>query len=189
MYWLFTWSMYISPKTYRIKEVFHPNLPFGVAYTAHPFLCPFFSLCFVFFLNDYHMVKEEKWNICDLKNIIYNKVNDLFFLSVSKVCGSLICLGCICLGGICPGGICPGGKCPGGYMSRGKCPVGTCPGGGGLCPRTAEMISYAPTGPEPRLISHSMLMLVISSQSVSYVFSPADIVSIFLLWFGFAFSL
>ena len=31
------------------------------------------------------MVKEEKCNINDLKNIKYNKVNVLFFLSVSKV--------------------------------------------------------------------------------------------------------
>ena len=27
------------------------------------------------------MVKEEKWNINDLKNINYKKVNDIFFLS------------------------------------------------------------------------------------------------------------
>ena len=61
------------------------------------------------------MVKEEKWNIYDLKNINY------------------ICSGGICPGGICPGGICPRGY-PRGYMSRGKCPGGTCPGG--LCPIT-----------------------------------------------------
>ena len=95
-------------------------------------------LCFP---NDYHMVKEEKLNINDLKNINYNKVNVLFFLSVSKVCARLICSG-----GICPGGICLGGKCPKGYMSwggGGKCPGGICPGGtclgskcpGGICPR------------------------------------------------------
>ena len=59
------------------------------------------------------------------KNINYNQVTDLFFLSVSKVCARLIGLG-----GICPGGICPGGKCPGGYMSRGNCPGGTCMSGG-----------------------------------------------------------
>ena len=75
------------------------------------------------------MVKQEKWNINDLKNINYNKVNDLFFLSVLKVCARVICSG-----GICPGGKCPGGKCPGGFMSGGKCKCqgGTCPGGGGV---------------------------------------------------------
>ena len=62
---------------------------------------------------DYHMVQEEKWNIYDLKNINFTKVDDLFFLSVSKVCASLICSG-----GTCPGGICPGGMCPREYMSR-----------------------------------------------------------------------
>ena len=31
------------------------------------------------------MIMEEKWNINDLKNINYAKVNDLFFLSVLKV--------------------------------------------------------------------------------------------------------
>ena len=30
------------------KEVLHLNWPFGVAFTLQPFLCPFFSLCFVF---------------------------------------------------------------------------------------------------------------------------------------------
>ena len=45
------------------------------------------------------MVKEEQWNINDLKNINYNKVNDLFFPLVSKVCARLICSG-----GICPRG-------------------------------------------------------------------------------------
>ena len=66
-------------------------------------------LCFP---NDYHMV-EEKWNINDLKNINYNKVNNIFFLSVSKVCARLICSR-----GICPGGICPGGICPRQVLSR-----------------------------------------------------------------------
>ena len=70
------------------------------------------------------MVKVQKWNINDLKNISYNQVNDLLFLSVSKVCARLIGSGDICpgvyvLGGNCPGGKCPGGKCPGGYMSGG----------------------------------------------------------------------
>ena len=32
------------------------------------------------------MVKEEKWKTNYLKNINYNKVNDLFILSVQKVC-------------------------------------------------------------------------------------------------------
>ena len=32
------------------------------------------------------MVKEEKWNINYLKIINYNKVNDLFFLLVSRLC-------------------------------------------------------------------------------------------------------
>ena len=43
MYWLLTWSVDISLK----MEVLHPNWPFGVAYTVQPFLCPFFSFCFV----------------------------------------------------------------------------------------------------------------------------------------------
>ena len=42
--------------------------------------------------------------MCNLKNIDYTKVNNNFFLSVSKVCTSLTCSG-----GICPGGICPMG--------------------------------------------------------------------------------
>ena len=71
-----------------------------------------FVLCFP---NDYHMVKEEKWNINDLKNINYNKENDLFFLSVSKVYARLLCSG-----GICPVGICLGDICPKEYLSRGK---------------------------------------------------------------------
>ena len=50
-------------------------------------------LCFP---NDYYMVKEEQWNINDLKNIYYNKVNDIFFPLVSKVCARLICSGGIC---------------------------------------------------------------------------------------------
>ena len=73
------------------------------------------------------MVKQEKWNMKYLKNINYNKVNDLFFLfKVSKVYARLICSGGICPGGIYVrevyflGGICLGGKCP-----------GICPGGGG----------------------------------------------------------
>ena len=40
-----------------------------------------------------------------IKKFNYNKVNDLFFLSVSKVCARLICSGGICPGGICLGGI------------------------------------------------------------------------------------
>ena len=76
-----------------------------------------------------------------VKNINYNKVNDLFFLSVSKVCVRLIqevsVQGVYVLEGICPRGICPGGKCPGGRCLGG--------GGGGLCPRTAHLI-LATTG-------------------------------------------
>ena len=41
-------NVYISPKMYHIKEVLHPNWPFGVAYTVQPFMCPVCSLCFVF---------------------------------------------------------------------------------------------------------------------------------------------
>ena len=66
--------------------------------TFHSVLC---------FPNDNHMVKEEQCNINDLKNINYNKVNGLYFLSVSKVCARLIR----------SGGICPRGLCPRGYMS------------------------------------------------------------------------
>ena len=121
-------SMYISPKMYNIKKVLYPNLPFGVAYTVQPIShlkCTTLRKCFIqirhlglhilynhfcdhsfhsvlCFPNDYHMVKEEKWNINYLKNINYNKVNDIFFLSVSKVCARLICSGSICPGGICP---------------------------------------------------------------------------------------
>ena len=120
----------------NLKEVLHPNWPFGVANTVQPFMCPFFSFRFMFSKYDYHMVQEEKWNIYDLKNIDYTKVEDLFFLSVSKVCASLICSGDICPGvyvwGVCVlGNICPGGKCPGGYMFGGKCPGGKCLWGGG----------------------------------------------------------
>ena len=66
------------------------------------------------------------------KKINYNQVNDLFFLSVSKVCARLIGSGVYVQGvsvqGVSvQGGICPGGKCPGGYMSGGKCLGGTCP--------------------------------------------------------------
>ena len=76
------------------------------------------------FSNDYHIVKEEKWNRYDLKNINYNKVNNIFFISVPKVCASLICSGFIHPGGICPGGICPGDICPGGICPGGICPRG-----------------------------------------------------------------
>ena len=53
------------------------------------------------------MVKEDKeYKRYALKSIKYNKVNNIFLLSVSKVCASLICSGDICprvyvLGGIC----------------------------------------------------------------------------------------
>ena len=80
---------------------------------------PFHSVCCL--LNEYHLVKEEKWNINDLKNINYSKVNDLFFISVSKVCARLICSGDNCPGVSVLGGICPGVKGPGGYMSGGIC--------------------------------------------------------------------
>ena len=52
-----------------------------------------------------------------------NKVNNNFFLSLSKVCASLICSGGLSVKGVyvlwgkCPGGKCPGGICPRGYMS------------------------------------------------------------------------
>ena len=49
------------------------------------------------------MVKGKKWNRYDLKNINYNKMNNLFFLSVSKVYASLTY----------------SGISPVGYMSRG----------------------------------------------------------------------
>ena len=71
-------------------------------------------LCFP---NNYHMVKEEKGNRYDLKNINCNKQDNIFFLSVSKVCDSLVSSG-----GICPGGIFPGGFCQGRFCPQGKCP-------------------------------------------------------------------
>ena len=48
--------------------------------------------------------RKKEGKGCDLKKINYNKVNSNFFLSVSKVCASLIFSG-----GICPGGICSRG--------------------------------------------------------------------------------
>ena len=72
-------------------------------------MCPFFSFCFVL---------GTKWNINDLKNINYNRVNHLFFISVSKVCARRICSG-----GICPGISVQMVSVQGGtYMSRGKSP-------------------------------------------------------------------
>ena len=76
--------MYISPKMYHMKEVLHSNWHLGLPILYNHFCVLSFHsvLCFP---NGYHMVKEEKLNINDLKNINYNKVNDLFCLSVSKV--------------------------------------------------------------------------------------------------------
>ena len=75
----------------------HPNLGLHILYnyvSFHSVLC---------FPNDYDMVKVEKWNINDLKNINNNKVNDLFFLSASKVVLDLVVQGYLSRG----------------YMSRG----------------------------------------------------------------------
>ena len=49
-------------------------------------------------------IYRKKGNRCNLKKINYNKVNSNLFLSVSKVCASLISSR-----GIFPGGICPRG--------------------------------------------------------------------------------
>ena len=65
--------MYISPKMYHNKEVLHPNWPFGVAYNIlYNHVCVLSVHSVLCFPNDYHMVKEEKWNIkpifhCDAK--------------------------------------------------------------------------------------------------------------------------
>ena len=56
------------------------------------------------------MVKEQKWNIYDLKYINY------------------ICSGGICPGGICPEGICPGGICPRVHVWRVSVQGGIYPG-------------------------------------------------------------
>ena len=65
------------------------------------------------------MVKEEKWNINDLKNINYNKVKDLFFLSVSKIVLDLFVMwGVSVQGGKCPGGICLEVSVRGPYATR-----------------------------------------------------------------------
>ena len=55
----------------------------------------------LYFPHNYHnsWSRKKKGSRCDLKRINYNKVNSNFFLSVSKVCASLICSG-----GICPRG-------------------------------------------------------------------------------------
>ena len=74
--------MYVSPKMYHINEVLYPNWPFGVAYILYNHFCDLSFHTVLCFQNDYHLIKEEKWNTSDLKNINYNKVNDLFFLSV-----------------------------------------------------------------------------------------------------------
>ena len=60
------------------------------------------------------MVKAEKWNINDLKSINYNKLNDTFFHSVSKVVLDLFVQGVSVQGVYVRGGICPMG-----YLSRG----------------------------------------------------------------------
>ena len=80
------------------------------------------------------MVKEEKWNINDLKNINYNKVNDfLFFQFRSLVLDLFVQVvsvqGVYVWGVYILGGKYPGGYMSGGYMSGGKCLGGTCPGG------------------------------------------------------------
>ena len=98
--------MYISPKMYHIRECFIQIGHLGLHILYNHFCVHSFHSVWCF-PNDYHTVKQEKWNINDLNNINYNKVNDLFFPSLLKVCARLICLG----------DICPGGICPGGYMS------------------------------------------------------------------------
>ena len=71
----------------------------------------------LYFPHNYHILWswKKKGNRCDLKNINYSKVNSNFFLSVSKVCASLICSGGICQGA---GRVYVlGDICPRGYMS------------------------------------------------------------------------
>ena len=123
MYWLLTWSMYVSPKMYHIKEV----AIWGCIY------CTTISVSFLFILFGVFqmmIIWFRKKNVYYLKNINYNKVINLFFLSISKVCANLISVQEVYFWGVCVlGGICPGGKCPGGKCSGGKCPGGKCPGG------------------------------------------------------------
>ena len=77
------------------------------------------SFCLILFCiihNNYHMAKKDKGNRYDLTNINCNKGNNIFFVSVLKVCPGLICSGGIRPGGICPWGKCPGGTSLGGYV-------------------------------------------------------------------------
>ena len=76
----------------------HPNWPFGVAYTVilYNLFCVLSFHTVLCVPDDYHIVKEETWNINDLKNINYNKVNELFFLSVlQRFVLELPFLGCV----------------------------------------------------------------------------------------------
>ena len=91
------------------------------------------------------MVKEEKRNINDLKNIFsffqfQRFALDLFVQGVS-VQGVYVRGwggGGLCPRGICPGGKCPRSECPGGYISGGKCPLGM-----GVCPRTIMLSMHS----------------------------------------------
>ena len=93
----------------RTCNIFY--LPFTFAIQ----LSSFFSILFCIFLIIIIWSRKKKGNRCDLKKFNYNKVNINFFLSVSKVCASLICSGgylsrgVSVQGGICPRGICPRG--------------------------------------------------------------------------------
>ena len=65
---------------------------------------------------------------CFEKNINYNQVNVLFFLSFFLIGSDLLVQGVYVLGGICPGGKCPGCKCPGGICPGVSVQEGICPG-------------------------------------------------------------
>ena len=60
----------------------HQKLAIWAAYILYNHFCVLSFRSVLCFQNDYHMFNEEKWNTTDLKNINYNKVNDLFFLLV-----------------------------------------------------------------------------------------------------------
>ena len=99
---------HLPPRTYTPKDIYPQTLKCPIWFMHHVLItyCTLKSIYFaeIAFICDVGAIKltdvcliiiiwprKKKGKRCDLKKINYNKVNSNFFLSVSKVCASLIC--------------------------------------------------------------------------------------------------
>ena len=75
--------MYISPKMYYFEEVHLPNWPCGFEYILYNHFSVISSHSVLCFSNDYHnMVKEEKWNLNDLRKYQFQPFHPFSFKGV-----------------------------------------------------------------------------------------------------------